>query len=70
MKVGIVARDIDRRMTANTPVNQERLTFEIFKKVHGNAPASQEEAAAVRRVPDGFSVWKTERGQLLVIRDE
>jgi hypothetical protein len=56
--------------TVNAPVHHERLTFDAFKKAYGGAPITDIKAEKIIYVPDGFSVWKTDHGLLMAIRDE
>ncbi|CBJ42770.1 hypothetical protein LBW59_25045 [Ralstonia solanacearum] len=70
MKIASFSPRYDNTMQANPPADQERLTFAMFKAIHGGAAATADEAKQCTYVPDGFSVWRTARGELLAIRDE
>ena len=49
--------------------NMDRLDFEGFKKAFGGA-AIAEAPTGYPQPPAGFSLWKTQRGVTLAIRDE
>lgn len=50
------------------PMLLERLTFEAFKNAYGGGPAVQPPDHA--GPPDGFTLWRTGKGDLMAIRDE
>ena len=72
MKTAAFERHHDGHLDMSPPVHNERVTFDIFKKVHGGRLATNEEIsqARVRYIAPGYSVWKAARGQLMAVRDE
>ncbi|MCP1120502.1 hypothetical protein [Robbsia andropogonis] len=70
MKVSRLSKNYDQTFRPDGVVNQERLSFEAFKQIHGGGPLSQDSLPKIAGLPDGFSVWRTERGELMAIRDE
>lgn len=72
MKSAAFKPQYDGRLKVEHIAHNDRMSFELFKQIYGGQLATPEEIGKSRIafVPDGFSVWKTKRGDLLAVRDE
>lgn len=65
MKISSITKTPDGYTKAGGMHEQERMTIDLFRKIHGGDFASP--ASENVRVPDGFLLWKTQRGEYYAI---
>ncbi|MDN0083745.1 hypothetical protein QU487_13410 [Crenobacter sp. SG2305] len=72
MKIASSIRKHDGTHAFESVIHQDRMTWALFQSIHPGRQATSEEIALakIRAVPDGFSVWRCDNGELFAVRDE
>ena len=70
MRIARPEKAVTGHLDAVSIDDHSRLSFPTFAKIYPGRLATPSERAMVRGMPDGFSVWITNRGALMGVRDE